>query len=210
MTRKRIGSGRKGSAEQKEKIVAKSEKFDSTKYWIAQGIDIEKRRVMLDEDVDEYTIGWIIRGIMRMVDASKTEPIDVYINSYGGSCYDGLALYDVLRACSYTKIRTHALGKIMSMGLIIYLAGDERFSSPRAKFMAHEVSDGGIRERLHQAKTDLKELDSLNNDNLEILADRTNHTIAWWKKEIKYEDGYYNKEKAMKLGIVTDSKFEVE
>ena len=211
LTKKRKGTGRRGSSgEQSEKIVAKSEKFDSTKYWIAHGIDIENRRVMLDEDIDEYSVGWIIRGIMRMVDANKTEPIDVYINSYGGSCYDGLALYDILRACSYTTIRTHATGKIMSMGLIIYLAGDERYSSPRARFMAHETSDADIRERLHQAKTDVKELEELNKDNLEILVDRTKKTMAWWKNEIKYNDEYYRKKKAIQLGIVTREEFEVK
>ena len=131
-----------------EKIVSKSEKFDNTKYWIEYGIDIQNRRIMLDETVDEYSIGWIIRALRRMIDANKTEPIDIYVNSYGGYCYDGLALYDFLRACSYTTIKTHATGKIMSMGLVIYLAGDERYASPRASFMAHSVS-GGTWGKLH-------------------------------------------------------------
>lgn len=192
-----------------EKIVSKSEKFDNTKYWIEHGIDIENRRIMLDEDVDEYTVGWIIRALRRMIDANKTEPIDIYINSYGGFCYDGLALYDFLRACSYTTIRTHATGKIMSISLIIFLAGDERYSSPRATFMAHEDADSGIRERLHQAKTDTKELERLNKVNLEILEERTDKTLAWWKKEIQHDDKYYSKERAVKLGIVTNEKFEV-
>ena len=192
-----------------EKIVAKSEKFDNTKYWIEYGIDIEKRRVMLDEDVDSYSVGWIIRAMRRMIDANKTEPIDIYINSYGGYCYDGLALYDFIRACSYTTIRTHATGKIMSMGLVLYLAGDERYASPRASFMAHSVA-GGIDGKLYEMKIDLKESNRLNEVNLEIKADRTKKTIAWWKKEIQYEDKYYDKKKALMLGIVTDEKYEVE
>ena len=201
---------RKSQSDKTEKIVSKSEKFDNTKYWIEYGIDIEHRRIMLDEDVDEYSVGWIIRAMRRMIDANKTTPIDIYINSYGGYCYDGLALYDFLRACSYTTIRTHATGKIMSMGLTIYLAGDERYSSPRATFMAHETSDAGLRERLHQGKTDVRELERLNSVNLEILTERTTKTRAWWKKEIQHEDRYYDKKKALALGIVTDEKYEVE
>ena len=202
MTRRNTG--------QSAKIVSKSEKYDNTKYWIEYGIDIENRRIMLDEDVDEYTVGWIIRAMRRMIDADKSTPIDIFINSYGGYCYDGLALYDFVRACSYTVIRTHATGKIMSMGLTIYLAGDERYSSPRATFMAHETSDAGLRERLHQGKTDVRELTRLNNVNLDILADRTTKTRAWWVKEIEHEDRYYDKKKALSLGIVTDDLYEVE
>lgn len=208
--KKKRGNGRRGGDDRTERIVSKSEKFDNTKYWIEYGIDIENRRIMLDEDVDEYTVGWIIRALRRMIDVDKTKPIDVFVNSYGGYCYDGLALYDFLRACSYTVIRTHATGKIMSMGLIVYLAGDERYSSPRATFMAHEDSDHGIRERLHQAKTDVKELTRLNNVNMDILVERTGKTAAWWRKEIEHEDRYYDKKKALALGIVTEEKFEVD
>lgn len=191
-----------------EKIVSKSEKFDNTKYWIEYGIDIQNRRIMLDETVDETSVGWIIRALRRMIDADKTKPIDIYVNSYGGYCYDGLALYDFLRACSYTNIRTHATGKIMSMGLVIYLAGDERYASPRASFMAHSVS-GGAWGKLYELKVDIDETERLNEVNLDIMKDRTNKTKAWWKKEIQYEDKYYNKDKALKLGIVTNGKFEV-
>lgn len=194
---------------QVEKIVAKSEKFDSTKFYIENGIDIENRRIVLDEDVDEYTVGWAIRAMMRMIDANKTRPIDIYINSYGGYCYDGLALYDFIRACSYTTIRTHALGKVMSIGLVIFLGGDERYSSPRSTFMAHSVS-GGLDGKMYEMVTDTKETKRLNDEMMDILEDRTKKTKAWWKKEIQYEDQYYDKKKALKLGIVTHDKFEVE
>ena len=191
-----------------EQIVAKSEKYDNTKFWIAHGIDIERRRIMLDEDVDEYSIGWVIRAIRKMIDADKTQPIDVYINSCGGSIYDGLALYDVLEACEYTTIRTHALGKIMSMALVVLMAGDERYSSPRATFMAHSASSEYY-GKVYEAKIDTKELERLNNINLEILAERSKKTLAWWKKEIEFKDQYYDKTKAMSLGIITHDKYEV-
>ena len=75
--------------------------------------------------------------------------------------------------------------------------------------MAHEAASG-TRERLHQMKTDTKELDRLNNIDLCILDERTKKTKGWWKKEIQYEDRYYSKKKAIDLGIVTDERFEVE
>lgn len=191
-------------------IVTRSDRYDNTKYFIDNGIDIENRRIMLDDEVDEVSVGMIIRALRRMIDADKSRPIDIYINSYGGSVYDGLALYDFIRACSYTTIRTHAFGKIMSIAAIIYLAGDERYSSPHATFMCHETSDEGIKERLHQSKTDVKELERLNKILIEILTDRASKRDGFWQRELKYEDRYYDKKKALALGIVTESKFEVE
>lgn len=193
----------------KNKTVQKHERFDNAKYYLEYGIDIEKRRIMLDNEVDEYSVGLVIRAVRRMIDDSKSIPIDIYINTDGGSVYDGLALYDCLRACSYTKIRTHAFGRIFSMGVIIYLAGDERFSTPNSTFMAHSVSGGSI-GKTHELKTDTKETERINNVLLEILADRTNKTKAWWQKEIQFEDKYYSKKKAVELGIVTKELFEVE
>jgi hypothetical protein len=44
----------------------------------------------------------------------------------------------------------------------------------------------------------------LENIALDILADRTNKKRIWWKKQSRYEDKYFDKKKAIELGIVTD------
>ena len=193
------------------KLVKDDDKFENQKFWVTYGIDFENRRIDLDEDVEDFTIGFVVRAIRSMILADKAEPIDIYINSYGGSVYDGLRLYDVIQGSTYTPIRVHAEGKIMSMGLIIYLSGDSehRYSSPNATFMAHSLSSG-MWGKMHELKIEVKECERLNNRLLDILADRTKKTRAFWKKEIEYKDCYYPKDKAISLGIVTDDKFEVE
>lgn len=192
-------------------IVKENEKFESEKFWIEQGIDFENRRIDLDEDINYASVGYVVRGIRSMISADKGLPIDIYINSYGGSVYDGLRLYDAILGSTYTPIRLHAEGKIMSMGLLIYLAGDKehRYASPNSTFMAHSLSSG-MWGKMYELKIEVKECDRLNNVLLDILAERTSKTRAFWAKEIKYEDRYYNKAKAMALGIVTDEKYEVE
>lgn len=192
-------------------IVKENDKFENQKFWIENGIDLENRRIDLDSDVDEYVIGWVVRGIRSMISADKGLDIDIYINSYGGSVYDGLRLYDVIKASTYTPIRIHAEGKIMSMGLIIYLAGDKehRYSSPNATFMAHSLSSG-MWGKMYELKIETKECERLNNLLLDILAENTDHTVAWWKKKIEFEDKYYNKSQALSLGIVTNVSYSVE
>jgi ATP-dependent Clp protease protease subunit len=184
----------------KNKVISRADKYDNTKFYIEYGIDIDSRKVMLDEDVDEYSVGWIIRGIEKMLEIDNEKEINITINSYGGYVYDGLALYDFIESLP-VNVKTHGTGKIMSCGLIIFLAGDERTCSKRAKFMAHSIS-GGIAGKLYEMKIDTKETEELHKELLQILADKTNKTYAWWKKEIEYKDRYYNQEQAKKLAII--------
>ena len=59
---------------------------------------------------------------------------------YGGSCFEGLAIYDAI-ASSTIPVNTHCIGLAASMGAIIYLAGHKRFMSPVGQLMIHAPSD---------------------------------------------------------------------
>ena len=179
--------------------MSKKKFLENDQYWIETGVDLENRKIMLDEDIDEYSVGWAIRGMATMERASN-KPIDIYINSYGGSVYDGLALYDTILK-SKCIVRTHAMGKIMSMGLMIYLAGAERYSMPYASFMNHGISSAAW-GKLFEMKIEVRESERLEEICLEILDERTLKGKAYWKKRSKYEDSYYDRDKAIDLGIV--------
>jgi len=89
------------------------------------------------------------------------KPITIYVNSYGGSVYDGLALIGAMET-STTPIITVANGKVMSMGVIIALAGHIRKATPYTTYMIHSVSSftwGQVK----QMEEDVKEAKRLNN-----------------------------------------------
>lgn len=173
---------------------------EDQRFFVQYGIDIKKRRVFLDEEVDEASMGWIIRSIMEMVDEDPEKPIDIYINSFGGSVYDGLALFDVLERLE-CPLRTFCLGSAMSMSLILFLAGDERSAFPRATFMAHSLS-AGVWGNVQTMEIDLKESQRLNGILLDILADKSKKTKKWWAEKIKHDDFYINLKTSKILGIV--------
>jgi len=178
----------------------KKASIENSQFYIQYGIDIAKRRVFLDEEVDETSMGWLIRAIQLMIEHDADSHIEIYINSYGGSVYDGLALYDLLESIT-TPIKTFCVGSAMSMGMILFLAGDERFAFPRSTFMAHSLS-GGTWGKQIDMETDVKESKRLNDILSQILADRTKKTLAWWKKKIEHLDCYINFKEAKKLGII--------
>ena len=79
---------------------------------------------------------------------AKLTPIEFYLSTYGGACYDGLALHDVLES-SNTPVEVICTGKIMSMGVIVALGAKVRKAYRNTTFMIHQVSGlsfGTLRE----------------------------------------------------------------
>lgn len=66
----------------------------------------------------------------------NTEKFVVHINSPGGEVYEGLAIYDMLKAAPQ-EIKTVAEGLAASMGSVIFMAGDEREMMENASIMWH-------------------------------------------------------------------------
>jgi ATP-dependent Clp protease protease subunit len=184
-----------------EKIVGKEEKFDNSKFFLQHGVDLEKRRISIHGNINRENTSYIIRALHKMHDSSKTEAIDVFIDTYGGGIYNSFSIYDTIRK-SPCYVRTHAEGKVMSAGILIYLAGDERYALPNATFMLHSGSSGTYGKAYEQA-IDVRELERLNKIMYKLYAENTNKTAAWWAKELEFKDKYYNVEQALKLGIVT-------
>ena len=130
----------------------------------------------------------------------STDPITVNITSGGGSCYAGLGFYGLLRNCK-APIHTFCEGYAMSMGLIIFLAGDKRDCFKESTFMMHEIS-GGSDGKNYEVQQDAREMNRLNDMLTKILAERTKKPVTFWKKECTYLDKFYDKKAAKKLGIL--------
>ena len=124
------------------------------------------RKILLSSNIDSVTVKEIIKEIMEINrdDDLKTrdyidwqrKPIKLYINSFGGSVYDGLALIDVIKQ-SVTPVHTICIGSAMSMGLWIYLAGEERYVGENSTLMFHDISNW-IWDKSETVKQELKEM----------------------------------------------------
>jgi len=167
--------------------------------WVNDNIDFENRNIMLEGEVDDFTVGTLIRAI-KLMEKDSDKPINFYLNTPGGSCYDGFALYDVLRA-STCEINVIALGKIMSMGTILILAGDNKYAYKNTAFMWHSVSSfsGG---NVNAMENDLKEMKRLYQQIIDIYVERGCKDDKFWKKWLKAEDRYGDVEKAKELGFI--------
>ena len=115
-----------------------------------------KRDLLLSDRISQGTVKDIIKDIFEINfdDDEKEEiykdwerkPIQLFINSYGGSVYDGLALIDVIKR-SKTPVHTVCIGSCMSMALWVWLSGAKRFVGESATLNLQRPE--GRKERTH-------------------------------------------------------------
>ena len=109
----------------------------------------KKREIFISDRISQGSVRDVIKDIFDInADDDQKEkiykdwertPIKLFINSYGGSVYDGLALVDVIKH-SKTPVYTICIGSCMSMALWIWLAGEERLVGERSTLMFHDLS----------------------------------------------------------------------
>ena len=96
----------------------------------------DKRVLMVAGRIDDAIVGGVFSWIMESMEDSKTKPVSLYINSTGGCSSDALALYDYIKHCEL-EINTYAMGICHSAALILFLAGNRRYTYKHASFMWH-------------------------------------------------------------------------
>ena len=116
-----------------------------------------KERIVFFHGEVESNMCNIAVAQLLFLESESAEPISMYVNSPGGSVYDGLAVYDVMQ---YIKcpVHTYVTGMAASMGSFIAQAGEPgcRFLMPRAITMIHQPSSG-TRGKVSDMEIDLQE-----------------------------------------------------
>ncbi len=129
-------------------------------------------------------------------------PLTLIINSPGGACSDGLALYDFLlhlRSIGH-KLTTIALGRAASMGGVLLQAGDVRVMAPNAFLLIHEVS-AGTGGTVSAMGEDLAYYKRLQEKLVKILHGRSHFTAASLKRKWKKFDWWLDADEAVAAGF---------
>lgn len=108
--------------------------------------DLKQRKLFLSEDVNQYSVGDIVKNILQYnredygVPSEGRKPILLYVSSNGEEVDAGFELIDAIR-CSKTPVYTINLGYQYSMGFLIGLAGHRRYAMEHSKFLLHDGSN---------------------------------------------------------------------
>lgn len=98
---------------------------------------------MFFEEVDSDTVKPLCEFIIKSNFVfEKDVPLTIFLNSPGGSAYDGWSAIDMMES-SRLKICTVGVGLIASMAAVMFTAGTPgmRIMTPNAYMMTHQFSD---------------------------------------------------------------------
>ncbi|RMD39608.1 hypothetical protein DV735_g5518, partial [Chaetothyriales sp. CBS 134920] len=104
---------------------------------------LRERIIAIYGEVDDRLAATVTASLLFLEADDPSKPINLYINSPGGSVTAGLAIYDT---CQYItpEISTICLGQAASMGSLLLAGGSpgKRFALPHSSIMLHQPSGG--------------------------------------------------------------------
>ena len=136
---------------------------------------------------------------------NNEERIDVELHSCGGSCIEGYAIYDALRA-SGKEISCTVVGTCASMATVILLAApkERRAMYPNARLLIHNphfASFEGM-ATIESLNSALSSLQSEKERMLAIYTERTGMTREVLEAQMATDD-WFGSDKAIELGFVS-------
>ena len=157
--------------------------------------------IFLGTDVNPHTANLIVAQLLFLQNEDPKKEIQLYINSPGGSVYDGLAIYDTIQHIK-NDVSTVGIGLQASMGAFLLSSGTKgkRFILPHSKVMIHQPSSG-TRGKVSDMEIDFKESLSVRKLLNEIFAANTGQKLSRVEKDMD-RDNWMTAEDAVKYGIV--------
>jgi ATP-dependent Clp protease protease subunit len=161
-------------------------------------------RIIFLGEIDDYS-SELVKANLLYLDSISDEDISIYINSGGGSVYDGLGLLDVM---DYIKsdIVTVNTGLAASMAAVILCSGSigKRKALKRSRTMIHQPM-GGIPawSQASDVEIEAKEINLLKKELYKIISEKTGQVY-----DKVYKDGdrdyWMSAQDAKKYGMIDE------
>lgn len=163
---------------------------------------MKERVVFFTGEVETNMCNIMVAQLLFLEAENPEQPINMYINSPGGSVYDGLAVYDVMQ---YIKcpVATYVTGMAASMGSFIAQAGAPgmRYLLPRAITMIHQPSSG-TRGKVSDMEIDLIESLRIKKEMTELYVKHNSKGVTYEKfSELMDRDRWLTAPMALELGL---------
>lgn len=142
-------------------------------------------------------------AVLNAAERDESEPIVIYIDSYGGEVAGCLGMISVMEAVPNPTL-TIAVGKAMSAGAVLLSNGNVRCAAPHVRLMLHEASGGGL-GNVNDAEAAVEELRYQNEYMLEILARNCGYKSTKELKKLfsnERRDRYLSAHEAKKIHLI--------
>jgi ATP-dependent Clp protease protease subunit len=159
------------------------------------------RIIFLGTEVNDVVANLLMAQMFFLESNDPDKPIQLYINSPGGSVYAGLGIYDVMQFVK-CDVATYCVGMAASMGALLLTAGahGQRYSLPSSRIMIHQPL-GGAKGQASDIEIQAKEILFLKERLNGIMAHHSGRKIDQVKKDTD-RDNYLSAKEAVEYGLI--------
>lgn len=164
---------------------------------------LKERIIFLGTGINDAVANVVVAQLLYLNSTDPKAPINLYINSPGGSVYAGLAIYDTMQMIK-APVSTVAIGITASMGTALLVAGSRgmRYSLPHTTIHMHPTSSGsqGYTEDVRIATHEQERIQA---QLFHLIGKHSGHT---WKEIEEYflRDRFMSAPEARDYGLIDE------
>jgi ATP-dependent Clp protease protease subunit len=162
---------------------------------------LRERIIFLGEPVTSESANRVVAQLLFLEAEDPDKDIFLYINSPGGSVYDGLGIFDTMQHIK-PDVQTVCVGLAASMGAFLLCAGTagKRSSLTHSRIMIHQPL-GGARGQASDIRIQADEILYLKKKLNSELADRTDQPLDRIEEDTD-RDFFMSPQEAMAYGLI--------
>lgn len=159
------------------------------------------RIIVLGTPISDDSANIIMSQLLFLNSQDNKKPIQMYINSPGGSVSAGLQIYDTMQMIK-APVHTICTGQAASMAAVILSGGEPgyRGALPNSEIMIHQVL-GGAFGQAADIRIANENIQRAQNKLARILADNTGKDFDVVMKDMD-RDNWMNPDEAVQYGII--------
>jgi ATP-dependent Clp protease protease subunit len=164
---------------------------------------LEDRIVFIGTPIDDHVANLVIAQLLFLQKENKTQDIQMFLNTPGGSVTAGLAIYDTMQFVQ-CPVATYCIGQAASMGAVLLAAGTKgkRHALPHARIMIHQPW-GGVQGTAADISIQAEEILRMKDTLTEILANHTGQPIERVGRDSD-RDFFMSAQEARDYGLVDE------
>ena len=161
-----------------------------------------ERILFLGTEINSDVANIVNSQLLFLEMTNPSAKITMYINSPGGSVYDGMSIYDTYKLIS-CPICTTCMGTAASMGAILLAGGDKgmRYALPHSQIMLHSPSGGTGRVTAPDMRIAAREMEKCEDMLYKVLSTETGKDYDYIK-QICDRDYWLTPEEAIREGVI--------
>ena len=161
---------------------------------------LKDRIIILSGEIDDNLANSIVAQLLYL-DSLNHDPINLYINSPGGSITAGMAIYDTMNYIK-SKVSTICIGMAASMAAFLLSSGEKgmRFILPNGEVMIHQPL-GGAQGQATEIKIAAERILKIKEKLNKILSENTGQSLEKISHDTE-RDYFLSADEALEYGLI--------